>query len=258
MSKSFGPVGVQRKEIGDLISSVRDGRLGRQLVAMKQLQLTVLLLEGRPKWTNDGSLLSHGNWTRTQHNGLIWSVQSRGVWVNTSDDLTDTISWLSLFQKWLERDRSKGSSLETRPKGRDEFGQEARGRDFGIHLLQSFPGVGREVAGNVVDHFKGVPIAWTVTSEQLKEVKGIGKGRAQQLVSMLGTEMGPSSPRDPFPKPSEGRKSASGKGKDSGKGTSGASPSSSRTGQASPKSSPTTDLESIDDWITIEELTQGT
>lgn len=240
-------MGVQRKEIGDLISSVRDGRLGRQLVAMKQLELTVLLLEGRPRWTNGGSLLSHENWTRTQHNGLIWSVQSRGVWVNTSDDLTDTIAWLSLFQKWLEKDRSKGSSLETRPKGRDEFGQEARGRDFGIHLLQSFPGVGREVAGNIVDHFKGVPIAWTVTPEELKGVKGIGKGRANQLVQMLGTEMAGKQSPVPFPK-----------GRDSGKGTSRGSRSSSRTGQASPKSSPPTTPESIDDWITIEELMPGT
>lgn len=246
-SKSYGPVGVQRKELSDLISSVRDGRLGRQLVAMKQLELTVLLLEGRPRWTNDGSLLSHGNWTRTQHNGLIWSVQSRGVWVNTSDDLTDTIAWLSLFQKWLEKDRTKGSSLETRPKGRDEFGKEARGRDFGIHLLQSFPGVGREVAGNVVDHFKGVPLQWTVSAEELKQVKGIGEGRAKQLTSMLGTEMPPPLPKDPFPK-------QKGSGKDSGRGTSRGSRSNSRTAQASPKSSPTTDLESIDDWITIEEL----
>lgn len=182
--KGLGAVGVQRKEMDDLVSSVRDGRLGRQLTLMKRLDLGVLLIEGRPQWTNDGSLMANGNWTVAQHRGLLWSVQSRGFWIGTTTTIQETIEWLSQFQNWLKK--AKHGSLETRPKGRDEFGKEFNGasKDFYLYLMQSFPGVGREVAARLVEKW-GVPVAWTITEEQLREVKGIGKGRAKLLASML-------------------------------------------------------------------------
>lgn len=253
-SPTYGPVGVQRKELSDLVASVRDGRLARQLIQMKQLNLVVLLLEGRAKWTKDGSLIGHTNWTIAQHHGVIWSIQSRGIWLASTDTLDDTIAWLSLFQKWCAKKRHT-SSLESRPAGRDEFGKEVRGRDFGIHLLQSFPGMGRETAGNVVDYFKGVPLQWTVTSQELREVKGIGAGRAKSLVSMLGGPgeeraiMAPSTPPDPFPPSSKDQKSSASRGRKS---------STSRSRSQTGASSTGTSTESIDDWITLEVLEKDT
>src|SRR5688572_29969153 len=86
-----GMVGVQRKEIHDLIASRGDGRLVRELAQMKQLDIAVLLVEGRLKWTSDGKLLSsRTSWTRPQHLGLLFSVQSSGIWVNSATDIQDT------------------------------------------------------------------------------------------------------------------------------------------------------------------------
>lgn len=257
-SASYGPVGVQRKEINDLVSSLRDGRLGRQLIAMKQLDLTVLLLEGKPRWTADGSLIGNTNYTRTQHLGVTWSVQSRGIWIASTDSLDDTIAWLSLFQKWCAKVR-KTSSLESRPKGRDEFGKDVQGRDFAIHLLQSFPGVGREVAGNVVDHFGGVPFQWNVTEEELYEVKGLGKGRVKKLFSLLqplqsslqGTTAHSTS-TDPFPKLNQGKDSS---GRRSSVSSSGSSTGRARRGSS--RAAKATEPP-IDDWITIEDMREGT
>lgn len=249
-SPTYGPVGVQRKELSDLVASVRDGRLARQLIQMKQLNLVVLLLEGRAKWTKDGSLLTNTNWTIAQHHGVIWSIQSRGIWLASTDTLDDTIAWLSLFQKWCAKKRHT-SSLETRPAGRDEFGKEVRGRDFGIHLLQSFPGMGRETAGNVVDHFKGVPLQWTVTKDELKEVKGIGAGRAKSLVNMLGgpgearASMESSTPKDPFPPSPKDRGNSGSRGRKSSGSKSRSQTEQSSTGRLT---------EPIDDWITLEVL----
>jgi hypothetical protein len=79
--------------------------------------------------------------------------------------------------------------LETRPKGRDEWGKRIEaGRDFAIFLLQSFPGIGAGVAGNIYDHFGYLPMTWRVTEKELAEVPGVGKGRAKTLWGALNGE----------------------------------------------------------------------
>lgn len=193
------------------MASVRDGRLGRQLTLMKKLELAILLLEGRPQWTNDGLLIGSTNWTVAQHHGILWSVQSRGIWLATAETLGGTIDWLLLFQKWCQKER-RLSSLETRPKGKDEWGKRIEaGRDFAIFLLQSFPGIGAGVAGNIYDHFGYLPMTWRVTEEELAEVPGVGKGRAKTLWSLLNKSqsVAASSPTSTKPAKKSSRNGAS-------------------------------------------------
>jgi ERCC4-type nuclease len=55
-----------------------------------------------------------------------------------------------------------------------------------MHLLQSFPGVGPEIASRIWDHFQGVPIQWEITGpEELSAIPGIGKQKASQIYQML-------------------------------------------------------------------------
>lgn len=181
-SPIFGSVGVQRKEITDLIASVADGRLERELGQMKSLGLAVLVIEGRLNWTVDGSLMSTSSWTLAQHRGLLWSVQSRGYWIGSTDGLTDTCSYISSFATWATK--SRHNSLSTRPKAKGQWGF-ATNRDWALHLLQSFNGIGVEVAGRIYDHFGGVPIAWTVDERDLQQIPGIGATKADRLIASL-------------------------------------------------------------------------
>ena len=67
----------------------------------------------------------------------------------------------------------------TRPKPQTVWGNR-NDRDFGIHLIQSFDGIGPGVAGAIFDKF-GVPLKWTINLDDLESVPGVGKKRAAKM-----------------------------------------------------------------------------
>lgn len=184
---TVGTVGVQRKEYKDLIASVHDGRLAKELAQMKQLHLSVLLIEGSPKWSSDGVLLdTRSQWTVAQHYGVQFSVMLSGIWVNTTASLRETLLWLSVFTKWVEKEKHTGIGGRPKPSNGSNWGLRGS-RDWGVHVLQGFEGVGVELAGRIWDRF-GLPLEWTVTEGELGTVEGIGKGRARQIIKALEGE----------------------------------------------------------------------
>lgn len=185
LSPHIGMAGVQRKEIKDLIASVHDGRLAKELGQMRALGLAMVVVEGRTQWSNDGLLMSnYGSWTIAQHLGVLWSIQLNGCWITNTMSVAETQRLLSLFGRWITKQRH--ASLTHRPNPSGEWGT-AESRDWGIHLLQSFKGIGPEVAAAIFDHFGRVPLTWAVGELDLMEVRGVGKGRAAELVKSLGT-----------------------------------------------------------------------
>lgn len=183
-SREFGLVGVQRKEVNDLVASVHDGRLQKEVMQWKALGKAILLIEGKLQWSDDGLLMAKSTWTRAQHLGLVLSMQSRGTWIVSTSGQADTIASLGLLTKWLAK--TSHNTLDVRPTASSSsvWGR-ADSRDFGVHILQGFPGIGVVVAGRIYDHFNGVPLQWTVTEKELYVVEGIGKGRAKQLTTII-------------------------------------------------------------------------
>lgn len=182
-------VGVQRKETRDLVASVRDGRLHREVqqmttcLACGALGIAVLVVEGRFAWTVDGEWVEPGwRWTRRQHRGLLWSVRSRGIWVESTTGCEDTADLCRDLEGWARKDRH--SSLDHRPGPAGMWGK-ATTREYASHVLQGFDGVGPELAGRILDHFGRLPIGWLVTAADLEEVAGIGKVRAKKLICAL-------------------------------------------------------------------------
>lgn len=182
-----GLCGVQRKTWSDLLASVSDGRLARELGQMRAspLAVVVLLVEGRVSWSVDGVLLRPETvraWTRRQVRGLLHSVRAEGAWVDWTDDVTDTCSWLVDFRAWTAK--AEHRSLRARPPvERNSWG--TRGcRAWEEHLLQSFPGVSVVRARAIIDHL-GLPLAWTVTEKDLASVPSIGAKTAKRLIAAL-------------------------------------------------------------------------
>lgn len=181
----IGMVGVQRKEVHDLISSRADGRLARELAQMKALDIAVLLVEGRLRWTTDGVLsTSRSKWTRAQHLGLLFSIQSTGVWVNSAESVLESREYLSHLERWMMKETHAG--IMTRPKPQTIWGSKSD-RDWGIHVLQSFDGIGPGVAGAIFDLY-GCPLRWTITKKDLEKVPGVGKKRADKMWHTLNGE----------------------------------------------------------------------
>lgn len=183
----LGLVGVQRKEMpGDFLSSVSDGRLANQVARMVGLGIKVLVLEGRPNWTSEGVLLNDWGqpWTRAQHRRFLWSMRFQGVWVDWSDGLGDTIEVVQDMVVWSRKKDHR--SLQRRPAARGAWGK-ANSREWQMHLLQSFDGIGPVQAEKIIDSFEGaVPLAWTVDEKELEMVPGIGKKKAQRMVDAIG------------------------------------------------------------------------
>ena len=75
----------------------------------------------------------------------------------------------------------------TRPKPTTLWGSRSD-RDWGIHVIQSFDGIGPGVAGAIFDRF-GLPIQWTVTKADLESVPGVGKKRASKMWETLNGEV---------------------------------------------------------------------
>jgi ERCC4-type nuclease len=186
MSVNSGWVGIQRKELSDLVASVQDGRLGQQIAQMKALQQAVLVVEGKPRWTFDGELMlprmTSTGFTRNQYNSVLWSVRDRGVWVDFTEDVAGTKAWCEAFDVWVRK--QKHTSLDKRPGPKSVWGKPGN-EDFAKHLVMGIPGVGSELAARIVERF-GVPFQWKISVEDLMSVEGIGKKKAQTIWAAIG------------------------------------------------------------------------
>lgn len=182
MATPMGTIGVQRKECKDLVRSVHDGRLAKETAQMQELRVAVLVVEGNWRWTRDGQSLTVPGWSRRGHRGLMLSLQSAGFWVESTDGQDDTIEFISELNRWAQKERHV--STRTRPNPSSSWGTVGS-RHWGIHLLQSFPGIGVDLAGRIYDKFGGVPVRWNCTMEDLLQIDGIGPRRAETLLAAL-------------------------------------------------------------------------
>lgn len=184
-------VGVQRKQFPhDFIASMRDNRLVEQLHKMQELELRMLLVEGFGHWTQEGELIQEGvlpTRLRYSKGALLGSLMTfqfeMGIPVHVTRNMGETVEYLLRLDSWVQK--KKHTSHLARPGVPKSSWGTVGNRDYGIYLLQSFPGVGVELAGRIYDHFGGVPLMWTATIKQLQEVPGIGKGKAEKIVKVL-------------------------------------------------------------------------
>lgn len=170
----LGRVGVQRKTVSDLIASVQDGRVEREVWQMRALDQAIWLIEGETRWTGDGQLLSAGNtsWTKSQHLGVLLSLCLNGYWLLSSSSISDSIALLSSLSRWLAKDRH--DSLLRRPSASTSLGRGAiRKTDRQIHVMQGFDRVGYGKARDIVGYYGGLPFQ-LADGVDLTDVKGIG------------------------------------------------------------------------------------
>lgn len=181
-----GLVGVQRKEVNDLFSSIQNGRLNSELAkARARLKVIWLLIEGQLYFDRDGRLSGrlgsyHSRWTREAFWAFLSGVQASGVWVAFTDDLGQTVSWCERTMKWSWKENH--TSLMTRPNPRGKWGR-ADSKEWLVHLFSSFEGVSVGKALALID--AGVRLTWNVDEDELLAVKGIGPVLARRLITSL-------------------------------------------------------------------------
>ena len=191
--------GVQRKALKDLIASVDDGRLAKELLQMQSLDSAWVIVETgergggspreMPNTTLAGIASGYGRaWTSSQYRGVLYGVMARGVHVLTTRDEPETLERVVELEKWSRKERHESA----RGRGSapvDVFGKRGM-REYGVWLLQSLPGVGVEMAGRIYDEFGGLPVRMRegVGMKELMAVKGVGKVVARRLLDVFGEE----------------------------------------------------------------------
>lgn len=183
-----GRLAIQRKTFpDDLLASLEDGRLAREMAMLSRTEYPVLVIEGQPQWTADGHLMAPwaSRWTQTQFRNLLRSVWwVHGVAVEYTANIEDTAKAVLEMESWFRKEVHR--SLLSRPKrvSRDSWGKSSR-RDFALFFLQGLPGVGSVLAEAILDRFGRVPMSWTCSMDELKTVDGIGEKRARALWELL-------------------------------------------------------------------------
>jgi ERCC4-type nuclease len=172
--------GIQRKQFpGDFLASLHDGRLHKEMAQMRSLEGAWLVLEGYGTWTDTGHLIDQRKFTTVQLYSLLSTIGFKyRVQVLRVFNIADTVSAVSAFYGWSEKDEHQ--SLARRPNPNGKWGT-ATSREWTLHLLQSFEGIGPKQAERIFEHFGGAPLSWDVTVEDLMEVEGIGEVRAEKM-----------------------------------------------------------------------------
>src|SRR5262249_5417116 len=111
---SVGLVGVQRKRWEDLIASIADGRLAREIPQLRNCAFASIIVEGQPHFTRDGEIV-HGwaKWTREQWWSVLRSLQYQGFVVECTRDEAETVALIESQAKWLGK--GEHLSLTRRP-----------------------------------------------------------------------------------------------------------------------------------------------
>lgn len=190
--------GVQRKALKDFVVSVDDGRLATERMQMMSLDHAYLILEtgerggAAPREFPNGQLANlsaYGRpWTGAQVRGVVYGLMGDGIQVLCTRDEAETIARVRELEVWSK----KSEHQSARGRGScptDVFGKRGN-REWGTWLLRSLPGVGAKMAGDIWDHFGGLPFQLRdgVGVVELMKVPGVGKVRAQQVVDVFGGE----------------------------------------------------------------------
>jgi ERCC4-type nuclease len=185
-------IGVQRKQFpGDFLSSLHDGRLGDSLIKLTKCEMRILLLEGDPAWSVNGHLegYPHGaSFTRKQLTGLILSAALElGVLTVWTKNLAETIDYLSLVEAWGQKEKHQSLFTRAGIPGKDGRKRRHSKRDWVVHMLQGFDGIGPELANSIFDEFGRAPFQLTPEDEErLGEVPKIGPKRVKAIKEVLG------------------------------------------------------------------------
>lgn len=183
-----GWVGVQRKYFTDLLASVEDGRLQREVAQLTRCKMAFMAVEGRPHWTVDGKLNDKylGRWDRDSYRSLLRSVQMKGVYVEFTDDEEDTIGYVRSLAKWIAK--GEHHALDRRPKpGPDKWGHRSN-RATQLHILQGIDDLGVVHAGEILDHCGELPLRWTISEREMLSIRGIGKGTVKKMTTAIALD----------------------------------------------------------------------
>jgi DNA excision repair protein ERCC-4 len=179
-------IAVERKSLGDLVSSVYDGRLFVQASQIStSFKKPYLVVEGDVKEL--GSLTKNLN----SYYGALASVTLAYDLrlIHTANPSETAIAIAALVKQSRARPLPPGV-VSLAPKGKDEPQQQ-------LYLISSIPGVGLKLAKRMLYRYGTPRKIMNLTESQLSMVPGLGPKRAARISHMLDALYAGRSPDQP-------------------------------------------------------------
>ena len=194
-------IGVERKTLLDLLSSVTTGRLsGHQLIGLtNDYDYVYLLIEGVWKPDKDSGILmkvnKHGKWepvsqgsrrfmARDIYNYFSTLQIMCGVIVVCVGNKWETVRWLEATYSWWQKKwKDHKSHLQfQRPVEHAQLVKPS----LVTKIASQFDGCGMDKARKLGGRFKTLEEFFFATREELMEIEGIGKKLAESIISQRG------------------------------------------------------------------------
>jgi ERCC4-type nuclease len=183
-----GTVGIERKKIpGDLISSVEDGRLRRELIAMREeCDHRVLLLHGVFRYNRKGQVVDNKHvlrWTETGIRNLLRTIEwVEGCFIEQARTTLELVSIVTELQSYL--DTQKHFSLKGRPGIQKSWIVPTKSEHV-IHFYDGLPGIAPVRAKLLMTRFPNPIELYEASIEDIASIKGFGIPVATQIHNFL-------------------------------------------------------------------------
>jgi ERCC4-type nuclease len=177
----YAGIPVERKEIGDYLRSMNDGRRDEQLYNMSYgFPLSYIVIIGSPSRAIRGTRMTMNAYVSS----LVGSSLKRApdgiggqvVSVNLESDEA-----FVLFLKYLDGKVKEGSYARVPVMQKRAWKPE----ELLIYVVSSLPGIGAKTANNLLTHFGSVRGVMNASKEQLMEVDGVGTKKAEEIHGVL-------------------------------------------------------------------------
>ena len=174
-------IAIERKTVSDFVSSMTNKRLVGQLSNLKNnYKKPLLLIEG----IEDEDIyqpFQHPNINENAIRGMILSISlDFGVPIIFTKNCKDTAKYLFLLAKRQDMPEK-------------EWGLAVKRKAFNLSeqqqiIIEGFPGIGPNIAKNLLKHFKSVRDVINADVRELQKVKKIGKKKAEIIRKIVDSK----------------------------------------------------------------------
>lgn len=189
-------IGIERKTITDLLSSISSGRLsGHQLIGLlSSYDYVYLLIEGIWKPRDHDGVLEHyrrGGWKPIQLGQRHFISREVSNYVNTlaitcgikvwfTQSRKQSGRWIGDLWHWWDKDWDKHTAhrqFHVEPPNNAML----RKPSIMHRIVKELPSVGWDRAKHIVEVYKSLKDLMGATEKELMEIDGIGKGMAAKI-----------------------------------------------------------------------------
>lgn len=175
---------VERKAIGDLLSSLSSGRLYSQFQNIATFDIPILLVEGIYSPSENGFIRLPSTELRFRYEAvenLLLDAQMRGIILARTPSLEASARLIRGYYKYLT---SSNHRFQVRKLRYFSYTGKVTPQ---IRLVCALPGVDYVLGQRLLDYF-GTPIGvFTATPSELADVEGIGRKKAEVIYESLRT-----------------------------------------------------------------------